>query len=656
MLVLALWSVFLTVVTQAVEAQVTVYGQIPLAQQSPTTTAGQAPAPTLPAYDATVLTPPPPPETPINQLRFEMPREAAQAQGLSIPHKGSSFFGFSIEMSVITQTIGKNSTHLFPPFLNLMSNIVERAGSVMIRLGGNTQEYAKFHEGLFDDGRITQKEDSGSKQTTETPAVLYTIDMFRMAANISSLLNVKWFLGLPFNDTSTFHLDMAEYGQTILGDNLLALQAGNEPDLYVAHQKRPEGWGVADYSSELNRMLGVVDSNDKMPVKNKFVAPSISQPDWNDIWNSGFVNTFKDRLFALTVERYPNNNCFMQFGAGTFVDPQALFPQFLSHKYSTDLLGNYLDVSRIAQEASLPFIMFETNTGSCGGFPGLSQSYGAALWILDYGLQMAYSNFTNALLHLGGQNVYYNPWISPPTNQTAFNQWTVGSSFYPPMIIAEVFGKSDTARIVDLRAASDFTPAYAIYERDVLTKFALFNFINDPAGNNNIDVSISIPNAGVPDSVKVKYFLADSVQAKTGLTWAGQTFGNNFEADGRLKGALNVTTVNCDRTANVCHIPLRAPSFALVFMDSNEATEVGQATATFATTAFTKGHNTIKADPSLVAMSNGHGGKERLKLGSTSHGSVEKNAASRGVEVVQSLCVLVSAMFGGWVVSRGFMR
>jgi hypothetical protein len=41
-------------------------------------------------------------------------------------------------------------------------------------------------------------------------------------------------LGLPFNDTSTFHLEMAEYGQAILGDNLIALQAGNEPDLYAA--------------------------------------------------------------------------------------------------------------------------------------------------------------------------------------------------------------------------------------------------------------------------------------------------------------------------------------------------------------------------------------------------------------------------------------
>lgn len=53
-------------------------------------------------------------------------------------------------------------------------------------------------------------------------------------------------------------------------------------------------------------------------------------------------------------------------------------------------------------------MMFETNTASCGGLPGISNSFGAGLWALDYGLQMAYSNFSHALLHIGGQDVYYN--------------------------------------------------------------------------------------------------------------------------------------------------------------------------------------------------------------------------------------------------------
>lgn len=52
--------------------------------------------------------------------------------------------------------------------------------------------------------------------------------------------------------------------------------------------------------------------------------------------------------------------------------------------------------------------MFETNTASCGGFPGLSDSFGAALWGVDYGMIMAFNNFSQALLHVGGVSDTYN--------------------------------------------------------------------------------------------------------------------------------------------------------------------------------------------------------------------------------------------------------
>ena len=52
--------------------------------------------------------------------------------------------------------------------------------------------------------------------------------------------------------------------------------------------------------------------------------------------------------------------------------------------------------------------MFETNTASCGGFPGVSDAFASALWGVDYAMQLAHSNFSGALFHAGGQNVSYN--------------------------------------------------------------------------------------------------------------------------------------------------------------------------------------------------------------------------------------------------------
>lgn len=40
-------------------------------------------------------------------------------------------------------------------------------------------------------------------------------------------------------DTNNFQLRIAEEGQAILGDYLLGLQVGNEPDLYARRSRRP---------------------------------------------------------------------------------------------------------------------------------------------------------------------------------------------------------------------------------------------------------------------------------------------------------------------------------------------------------------------------------------------------------------------------------
>jgi hypothetical protein len=83
-------------------ASVTVYGQLPLAQ---TNSAYRPAATTLAAYNDTVLAPPPlPSPVPARQFTIPLQQNANAVNGLSIPHTGGlSFFGFSIEMSVVSQ-------------------------------------------------------------------------------------------------------------------------------------------------------------------------------------------------------------------------------------------------------------------------------------------------------------------------------------------------------------------------------------------------------------------------------------------------------------------------------------------------------------------------------------------------------------------------
>jgi hypothetical protein len=79
--------------------------------------------------------------------------------------------------------------------------------------------------------------------------------------------------------------------------------------------------------------------------------------------------------------------------------------------------------------------------------------------------------------------------------------------FYSTLVSAEIFGTTGTARVIDLNAntGNTYTPAYAIYENGKASKFAIFNFLDDPSGANTNTVTISFPDATVPSSVQVKY-------------------------------------------------------------------------------------------------------------------------------------------------------
>ena len=96
--------IILSSIVPFAQASITVYNQVAFGHSaSPTNSA--APTATLPAaYNYTKLVPPPIPNpAPPNAFTLTLQQDAAAVNGLSIPHVGGAFWGFSIEMSVIGQ-------------------------------------------------------------------------------------------------------------------------------------------------------------------------------------------------------------------------------------------------------------------------------------------------------------------------------------------------------------------------------------------------------------------------------------------------------------------------------------------------------------------------------------------------------------------------
>lgn len=253
--------------------------------------------------------------------------------------------------------------------------------------------------------------------------------------------------------------------------------------------------------------------------------------------------------------------------------------------------------------------------------------------MVDYALQLATANFSTALMHVGGQNVYYNvsltcnrkshneqPFTPPPSNISSTHQWTTGSVYYSTLVVAEAFGKSNKSQIVDLQVDSDniYHPSYAIYENGVPSRAVLFNFISDPSGASTYQASLNLNGSTIANSVQVRYLSAPSVAEQYNITWAGQNMGSSYMSDGRLYGNQETITVQCPN--GVCSIPVPAPSIALVFLTPESLTEssvAANATSTYATTVLGSGSATV--DAQVLETSNGQNGPNGSGGGSTSN-------------------------------------
>lgn len=207
-------------------------------------------------------------------------------------------------------------------------------------------------------------------------------------------------------------------------------------------------------------------------------------------------------------------------------------------------------------------------------------------------------------------------------------QWTTGSVYYATLIVAELFGQSTTARIVDMTHTSSiasttnadgsttsqdmYHPTYVVYEGDTPTRAILFNFVSDSSGASTAQVTLSFNGTATPTTAYVRYFSASDVAEQYNITWAGQTMGSSFSSDGTLKGTQATTNITCTANAG-CIIPVPAPAIAVVFFNSSSLYAAGsttgssnstaQATATFGTTVIGSGSATL--NPQVLATSNG---------------------------------------------------
>lgn len=350
----------------------------------------------------------------------------------------------------------------------------------VIRIGGNTADYAFFNSG--------EPAISAPKGTIVNAASLRQLGTFLDATN----WRLIWNLNLGSADVQQVVAE-AEAVARAVGDKLLAFQIGNEPDLFgrgTAH--RPRGYSYENFLKEFQRYKAAIRA--KLPHA-PFAGPDVAGATG---WVTRFAADEGSDLKLLTHHYY--RQC-----AG----PSATLDKLL---HPDPKLAPELAALRAASlKANVPYRICETNSFCGGGQPGVSDTFGAALWALDFMFSLAYAGCAGVNIETGVNQLGFVSSYSPIRRNEH------GVPFAMPLYYGMLaFAQASRGRCVAVNCdtAGANVTAYAVAERTGLS----VTIISKEA-SLNIGVDLSIPKN--LDGAHVLRLSAPSLQSKEGVTFGG---------------------------------------------------------------------------------------------------------------------------------------
>ena len=314
---------------------------------------------------------------------------------------GPNFVGFSVEVSGILGMVGSTGTN--SKFARVLQNLADltpepHAGPVL-RIGGNSADdscYESPNTGAY----------AGCKHNI-TAADLLAYKTFAMstaaAANVSYVIDTNFGLSPDPQLVATGHIKaLGEHG---LWPFVKSVEVGNEVDIYAkpgnpAEQKakghRNMSYGYAYYEPEFASFVSAFRTAG-MPERSVQGATYASfKADFSGNVSS-YISKHHAELSSFSWHRYPISHC-----NGRNVTQADLLADHAVQSQA-DELGAY---ARLAEAANIPFWVGEGNSCSCGGMPGVSDTFTTALWVVDFLPALAAVGARGMNFHGGPRGVY----------------------------------------------------------------------------------------------------------------------------------------------------------------------------------------------------------------------------------------------------------
>lgn len=210
-----------------------------------------------------------------------------------------------------------------------------------------------------------------------------------------------------------------------LGGYLDAVEIGNEPDQFVAKGLRSAPWGYPQYRSEVNQYQRAIAAATPGVA---FVGPDTASTKQLD-WLSSYASDERPR--ELSVHYYPLTHCHATPTIGDLLSRAVRLQQTLT-------LGR---LAAIAHQRGTALRLGETNSVSCSGQPGVSDSFGSALWATDYLTRLLAAGASGVNFHgLPGYCLGYSAVCAPTADDFHAGRLRAQPEWYALLLVRQLVG------------------------------------------------------------------------------------------------------------------------------------------------------------------------------------------------------------------------
>jgi hypothetical protein len=221
-----------------------------------------------------------------------------------------------------------------------------------------------------------------------------------------------------------------------LGPDLLAIACGNEPNLYSRNHRRPAGYGVRRYVAEDDECLRAVRLGAPgVPL----AGPDLQPPGWL----SYYAAHERGRVSTLDEHFYPLTDC-----GGAHADAADL----LSARTAANEAGNMSAAAHAAAILGGSLRVTETNSASCSGIPGVSDTFASALWAVDFSLLAAEHHAVGMNFH---SSLSWGCAAYSPLCRSAPGQYEPRPMYYGLLLLSSL----GTGRLLPVHTAGAAGPA-----------------------------------------------------------------------------------------------------------------------------------------------------------------------------------------------------